>query len=459
MDINFKLTKKQHEFISATADEVLYGGAAGGGKSYGQLIDAFLYALKYKGSKQLILRRTFPELERSLILVSLELFPQSICKYKENKHRWIFTNGSFIEFGYCDNEKDVTRYQGAEFDVIRFDELTHFTEFQYQYLISRIRGVNNYPKQIKCSTNPGGVGHAWVKARFIDNKIPGKTYKEGRRTRVFIPAKVQENKFLMDADPEYIYRLEQLPEEQRKALLSGEWDVFEGQYFTEFNKDIHVIRPLKLPLHWKRFRSLDYGLDMTACYWWAVDEQGQEYIYRELHESNLVLSDAAEKILSMTPKEEKISYTVASPDLWSRRQETGVSGAEIMYHSGLTDLLKADNNRINGWRTMREHLKPFTDEQDIMIANTRIFNTCVSMITSIPALIHDDKNPEDVSTEPHQFTHAADSFRYGVMSRPNKTIVNTTIDLSKFSEDIREDYNNASPEMKRHILKRLGMIK
>ena len=161
MDVNFTLTRKQNEFINATADEVLYGGAAGGGKSYGQLIDAFLYALKYPGSKQLILRRTFPELERSLILVSLTLYPKEVCKYKGTTHRWEFKNKSFIEFGYCDSEKDVSKYQGAEFDVIRFDELTHFTEYQYTYLISRIRGVNNFPKQIKCSTNPGGVGHAW----------------------------------------------------------------------------------------------------------------------------------------------------------------------------------------------------------------------------------------------------------------------------------------------------------
>lgn len=449
--MNINITKKQKEFIDATADEVLYGGAAGGGKSYGQLIDAFLYALKYKGSKQLILRRTFPELERSLILVSLELFPQTICKYKENKHRWIFANGSFIEFGYCDNEKDVTRYQGAEFDVIRFDELTHFTEFQYQYLISRIRGVNNYPKQIKCSTNPGGVGHAWVKARFIDNKIPGKEYKDGKRTRIFIPAKVQENKFLMDADPEYIYRLEQLPEEQRKALLNGEWDVFEGQYFTEFNKEIHVIKPFDIPGNWKRFRSLDYGLDMTACYWWAVGPDNKEYIYRELHQPNLNLSQAAHKILELTPVDEIIEYTVASPDLWNRRQETGYSGMEIMSNAGLYGLRKANNNRITGWRAMREHLAPYKDEFGKLTATLQIFDVCTNLITSIPALVHDEHNSEDAAEEPHIYTHAPESIRYGIMTRP-KPFDKSKPEIPKdLPEDLKQDLEN-DPEALKHYL-------
>lgn len=419
MNVDFTITKKQQEFISSTADEVLYGGAAGGGKSYGQLIDAFLYALKYKGSKQLILRRTFPELERSLIITSLTLFPQSVCKYVSNTHRWRFINGSFIEFGYCDNEKDVTRYQGAEFDVIRFDELTHFTEFQYQYLISRIRGVNPYPKQIKCSTNPGGVGHAWVKERFIDDKIPGNLYTdENQRTRIFIPAKVQENKFLMESDPNYIKRLEQLPEEERKALLEGEWDIFKGQYFREFKRSIHVIEPFSIPKHWSKFRSLDYGLDMTACYWWTISDSGREFIYRELHEPNLNLTQSAKRILELTPSNENIDYTVASPDLWNRRQETGYSGYEIMFNAGLQGLRKADDNRIAGWRAMREHLTPFKDEYEKEVATMQIFNTCHNLIKSIPALVHSETKPEDCSTEPHIYTHGPDSVRYGVMSRP-----------------------------------------
>lgn len=170
------VTPKQMEFISAKANEILFGGAAGGGKSYGQLVDALIYALKYKKSKQLILMRTFPDLERSLILLSLEIYPQKLCKYNQKNHRWLFCNGSLIEFGYLDNEKDVFRYQGAEYDVIRFDELTHFTKQMYIYLSSRLRGVNDYPKQIKSTTNPGGIGHYWVKERFIDIGEMGKIH-------------------------------------------------------------------------------------------------------------------------------------------------------------------------------------------------------------------------------------------------------------------------------------------
>lgn len=423
LDVNFKLSRKQQLFLNTTdqgVNEVLYGGAAGGGKSYGQLIDAFLYAIKYKGSKQLLLRRTFPELERSIILVSLTLFPKEAAKYNSSQHRWKFFHGSIIEFGYCDTEKDVTNYQGAEFDVIRFDELTHFTEFQYTYLMSRIRGVNPYPKLIKCSTNPGGVGHAWVKERFIDTAPPMQPYKDkdSGSVRLFIPSTVYENKFLMDADPEYINRLKQLGEEEQKALLLGEWDIFKGQYFREFKRAIHVVDPFEIPQHWTRFRSLDYGLDMCACYWWAVDERGREYIYRELHEPDLNLSQAAERIMDLTPADERIDYTIASPDLWNRRQETGFSGAELMYKAGLLGMRPADNNRIGGWRAMREHLAPYEDEQGITTARLRLFSNCINAIRSIPALVHDEKKVEDAATEPHEYTHAPDSIRYGVMSRP-----------------------------------------
>ena len=296
MDI--EVTKKQLQFIQADADEVLFGGAAGGGKSYGQLIDAFLFAIKYQGSKQLILRNTFPELQRSLVLVSVTLYPTEVASYNQSRYIWRFVNGSRIEFGYLESDKDVQKYQSAEYDVIRFDELTHFTEFQYTYMISRIRGANNFPKQIKSSTNPGNRGHSWVKARFIDPMPPETVYTDANgRTRIFIPAKVQDNKFLIDADPDYIKRLDQLPEDQRRALRDGDWDTFEGQYFPEFNRDIHVIEPFEIPAHWRRYRALDYGLDMLACYWIAVDGQNKSYVYKELYQDNLIISDAAKAIL------------------------------------------------------------------------------------------------------------------------------------------------------------------
>ena len=179
MRTEITLFPKQKEFLDSTgkADEVLYGGAAGGGKSYGQLCDALIYAMKYPKSKQLILRRTLPELEKSLIRVSLELFPKEIYKYSESKHTGTFVNDSVIDFGYCDSETDIYRYQSAEYDVIRFDELTHFTEQMYLYLMSRLRGVSDFPRAMKSSTNPGGIGHSWVKQRFIDIGEPGKIHR------------------------------------------------------------------------------------------------------------------------------------------------------------------------------------------------------------------------------------------------------------------------------------------
>ena len=179
MEINVAVTEKQKRFIDSNESEVLFGGAAGGGKSYGQIVDALLFALKYPGSKQLVLRRTFAELDKSLIRTSLALFPKDIYSFNSSTHTGKFKNSSIIDFGYCGTENDVYQYQSAEYDLIRFDELTHFTEAQYIYLISRVRGANSYPKQIKSTTNPGGVGHSWVKARFIDPAPSGESFVGG----------------------------------------------------------------------------------------------------------------------------------------------------------------------------------------------------------------------------------------------------------------------------------------
>ena len=188
MNLNLSVTKKQRKFIRAEQAEVLFGGAAGGGKSYGQIVDALLFALTYPKSKQLVLRRSFAELEKSLIRTSLALYPREIYSFNSSSHTGKFKNGSIIDFGYCATENDVYQYQSAEYDVIRFDELTHFTEVQYLYLISRVRGANSYPKQIKSSTNPGGVGHSWVKKRFIDpSEFNTPFVGDDGMERIFIP--------------------------------------------------------------------------------------------------------------------------------------------------------------------------------------------------------------------------------------------------------------------------------
>ena len=412
MDI--EITEKQEQFINSKAFETLFGGAAGGGKSYGQLVDALLYALKYPKSKQIIFRRTFPDLEKSLIRVSLEFYPREAASYNSSKHIWTFKNGSIIDFGYIDSENDVYQYQSAEYDVIRFDELTHFTEYMYTYMISRCRGANPFPKHIKSSTNPGGVGHSWVKTRFIDvgtpNQIHEITLENGKKnTVIFIPSLVQDNMFLLDNDPDYVSRLELLPEKEKQALLYGDWDIFDGQFFTEFDRKIHVCIPFKIPKDWRIYRTRDYGLDMCATYWIAMDYQMNVYVYKELYESDLIVSDAARKINAMT--DEKIQIDYAPPDLWNRNKDTGKSTADIFAENGQY-LTKADNNRVTGWLAVHEWLKTYKDEQGQLNSKLKIFSNCINLIRTLPAVEHDEKNPNDVAVEQHELTHAPDSLRY-----------------------------------------------
>lgn len=425
MEFKVDVSPKQKRFLDCYADEVLYGGAAGGGKSYAQLIDAFIYAMKYPKSRQLILRRTYSELEKSLIRVHLGLYPKSVYRYNDSKHIGRFRNGSVIDFGYCDRETDVYQYMSSEYDVIRFDELTHFTEDMYVYLMSRIRGANDYPKSIKCSTNPGNVGHQWVKKRFIDSCVDGR-YEDENGTRVFIPATVQENIFLMRKDPDYIKRLQRLSEKDRKALLYGDWDIFDGQYFGEFNRKIHVVKPFEIPKHWKRYFAMDYGLDMLAAYVIAVDTYGRAYVIKEHCEPNLIISKAAEKIKQLCAGED-IEVFYAPPDMWNRRQDTGKSVAEIFLDNGIM-LVKSENNRVHGWFNLKEYLLPFTDETGQTTANLVIFENCTELIRCLPALTYDKKNPNDVATEPHDITHSPDAIRYFVAARPTAAYIPQTDD-------------------------------
>ena len=431
MDI--EITKKQESFINADADEVLFGGAAGGGKSYGQIVDAFLYALKYPGSKQIIFRRTFPELDKSIIRTALELYPNTVFKYNSSSHTGKFVNGSILDFGYCDSEKDVYKYQSAEFDVIRFDELTHFTEDIYIYLLSRLRGANDFPKSVKSSTNPGGVGHSWVKERFIDIGEADVVHEFDNGRRIFIPSKVQDNQFLMAKDKGYVKRLENLDEKNKKALLYGDWDIFDGQFFEEFDRNVHVIKPFEIPPEWRKYRTMDYGLDCFAVLWIAVNSLGECFVYREFAKSDVVISDGARQIVAMSSGE-GIRTTYAPPDLWSRSQESGRCRADIFHQSGL-HLQKSNNDRVTGWACIRELLK--SDPQPRL----KIFSNCTELIKCISSIQHDEINPDDCAVKPHNITHLPDALRYfaiqhikpaSAMKKTNETNVFAGDSITKF---------------------------
>lgn len=421
--MDLQITRRQQSFIQAEADEVLFGGAAGGGKSYGQLVDAWLYALKYPESKQLALRRTFPDLERSLILASLGLFSREVATYNSSQHRWYFVNGSIIEFGYCDNEKDVHRYQGAEYDVIRFDELTHFSEYMYVYLLSRLRGSKPYPRQIKSSTNPGGVGHYWVKARFIDIGAEGVEHKVRDEntgevsTRVFIPSKLDDNPFLLQGDPGYAKRLNLLPEKERKALREGNWDIFEGQYFEMFRREVHCFEPFAIPASWRRYVAFDYGQDMFAAYFAAMDERENIWVYKEVYKDKLLASEAAELLQSRIDEEEKISAFFAPPDLWNKHSDTGRSTADIFAAKGM-GLTRANNDRVQGWYDLAEWLRVYDDEQGAKTAKLKVGSNCLNLLRTLPALQRSERNPNDCAKDPHELTHAPDALRYLVAGRP-----------------------------------------
>ena len=415
--MEFSLTAKQWQFIQSDCEESLFGGAAGGGKSYALLVNALLFALRYAGSRQLLLRRTFPELRRSLILNSLLLYPAEVAAYRSTEHIWIFKNGSRIEFGYCDNESDVSKYQSAEYDCISFDELTHFSAYQYICLLARLRGTNPFPKLVKAASNPGGVGHAWVKERFLTCRPWGEPHAVGKGRRIFIPARVYDNKFLLEQDPGYVERLAQLPEWERRAFLEGDWDLFAGQFFAEYRRDRHGMAAFAIPAEWRRFVSIDWGYNDPCAVLWHAVYDGHIYTYRELYVRQMTASKVAAELKRLS-QQEKIDYYVASPDMWQKR------GTDALYGENIADsfaaqgihLMKADNARQVGWQRVREYLAEAPDGEPFW----RFFpDACPNLARTLPALVFDSHNPEDAAGGED---HAPESLRYALMSRPRPAL-------------------------------------
>jgi hypothetical protein len=428
----------QTDFLAANEKEVLYGGAAGGGKTMALIADP----MRYFGNGNfngIILRRTNDEL-REIVWKTQELYPQAYpgAKWAEKKSQWTFPSGARIWLTYLDRPEDVLRYQGQAFSYVAFDELTqHPTSFAFDYMRSRLRTTDqSLPTFMRATTNPGGPGHGWVKRMFIDpapeNRAfdatdldTGKTlvYPDSHErageplfTRRFIPASLYDNPYLT-ADGSYEANLLSLPENQRRQLLEGDWAVADGAAFPEFKQSTHVVEPFDIPPEWRRFRSCDYGYSsFSAVHWFAIDPSYETlYVYRELYLSKHTGKDLGAAVLD-AEQGDSVQYGVLDSSCWHNRGQIGPSIAEEMINMGCrwrpSD--RTAGARVAGKNQFHQRLKIDDETGEPGI---KFFNTCRQIIADLPVIPSDPRGSDDI--DPRYATdHAYDSVRYGIMSRP-----------------------------------------
>lgn len=438
IDLGRPNSEPQREFFASRCKYTAYGGARGGGKTWASSRKAIGGALRWPGIKILMIRREYDDMRNSLIEPMLAILPQEIATYNGTLNIIYFVNGSTIKFGNMPGYGAAVagKYQGQEYDWIFMEEATQFTEQEFRGLGACLRGVNKIPKRFYLTCNPGGVGHHWVKRLFVSREFrDGENPADYR----FIKATVEDNKDLMESSPDYVQALDLLPEDIRNAHRYGDWDALAGTYFSEFRPELHTCKPFRIPDEWPRYRAFDYGLDMFACLWIAVDFSGRCYVYREYCESDLVVSDAARVMRACTPPEERVSFTIAPPDMWNRQKDSGKNMAELFMQNGI-GLLKASNSRIQGWLALKELMKLRKDGKPGLI----IFSDCKSLIEFLPALQHDAKNPSDCAKEPHEITHAPDALRYFAVMRTMPAIKNAVITPEDDFDDGRgaSDYDS-----------------
>lgn len=444
--INYSPTAKQAAFHASPANEVLYGGAAGGGKTKALIMDALFRTLTYPGTCAVVFRRTYQELEDTDIKEAKNSYPKELAKYNAGRHEFKLKNGSTILFRHCEHESDKFNYSGIEIQFLYFDELTSFEQGVYDFLKTRLRAKKSLGVVpiVRSASNPGNIGHGWVKKTFVDAGPYMSIQKQEifsealHKTKVirtqYIPALATENPFITE---DYIFELEQKPEALRRALLNGDWDSFEGQVFTEFRNDpnhytdrlwTHVIEPFPIPGHWKRYMSFDFGYsDPFSVGWWAVDPAGRAYRYKEWYgcvpnkaDTGIMISarEIAEGILDREQDEKReniIVDRIADPSIFDKSR--GDSVAEQMMPSvGMPGVYfrKGDNTRIAGKMQVHERLRFDSQGRPGMY----IFNTCKDWIRTVPNLPYSTKNKkkEDVDTDAED--HIYDEMRYFLMSRP-----------------------------------------
>ena len=438
--------ERQKLFLASHAKHIGYGGARGGGKSWAVRDKAKRLCLRFKGIKVLIVRRTYPELVNNHIN-QLRDELNGIAKYNKSEKMFTFSNGSTIKFGYCNNDNDLDQYQGAEYDVIFLDEATQLQEMWIKKITACVRGVNDFPKRIYYTCNPGGASHGYIKRLFID-----KQYENGEvpSDYEFIQALVTDNKALMESQPDYIKQLEALPPKLREAWLYGRWDIFEGQFFEDFRTtpDIdlcakagitveealeqrrftHVIEPFEPPRGWNIMRSYDFGYNKPfSLGYWAVDYDGVLYRIMEMYGCTQTPDEGVKwspdeqfrRIVELERthpwlKGRKIVDSVADPAIWDASRGESIADTAARYGIYFSP---GDNERIPGWMQVHYRMQFSEDGYPRMY----IFSNCKAAIRTIPLMMYSETKPEDIDTKLED--HCPDEIRYMCMSRPIKPIV------------------------------------
>ena len=457
VEIKYKPQPKQQLLHKCAANEILYGGAAGGGKSAALRHEALDWALRIPGLQVYVFRRTYPELEDNHILPALREFPQEIGKFLKQDKRWELINGSMIHFCHCQFETDVTQYQGAEIHLLIMDELTTFTEFQYDFLRARVRCTIEVPEKhrhkvpgIVCASNPGGIGHDWVKRRWVNFAEPMQLRRspdnEGGMLRCFIPAKLEDNEVLTRLDPSYRKRVMALPEPLRSAWLNGDWDIFLGQAFS-FSYASHVVNPMPVPEFAPLYMSFDWGFAKPfSVGWWWLDRDNRLYRFDEWYGWNgipdmgLRMTDS-EIATGIREKEEKMGLKgaeilrLADPTCFNAKPNykgggQGPSTYEEFLRQGIT-ILPGDANRKLKIRQFHERLRQPADGTRPMM---QIYRHCESFIRTVPLLQSDTKNMEDIDTRGED--HIYDEACHVCMTRPIGVFDETS--RKRFDEEERQ---------------------
>jgi hypothetical protein len=440
-------------------DWLLYGGAAGGGKSELLTYHVHQLSLRFPGHRSLLIRTSLPELRRSLIIRTQVRYAQvevdAVLRSVDNVKAWWYGNGSIIEYGYCARDEDVGQFMSAEYDFIGFDEATQFTPYQMLMISGRLRtskkmAAKGVRTHVMFATNPGDRGHTFLYQMLVGPTQYGKyavvydvsngfedppivrlvelpeDLEELEKLEIehdpnnhlvvaFVPSTVVDNPYI---DPTYKKHLSMLPETERRQKLMGDWDTFSGQYFVEFQRDIHVIPPFPIPDSWQKYRGVDFGTaNPYCCLWGAVDPaDGTMYIYREAYAKNLTAAQQARAIkglsVSTEDKPENYVMSVGDPSMFNNTAGTGTTVAG-QYNSNGVILTRAKNQRIGGWQNVRRYMAPSPVDGVIRL---KIFDNCVNLIRTLPQMRHARTNPEDLDTKDED--HAVDALRYLLGCRP-----------------------------------------